>query len=338
MYRIIRPLLFCMSADRAHALTLSVLSKLPLWLCRWMQRRHTASPVTVCGLTFANPVGLAAGFDKNADAIDALLAMGFGFIEVGAVTPKPQPGNPRPHVRRFKASQNIVNACGFNNDGIDALVERLKARQLPGIVGVNLGRNKSTPNEAALDDYRLCMQRVYPYCDFVTINISSPNTAGLRDLHQPQHLLALLRPMVEERDRLQSDCGKALPIFLKLSPDLDDEAIQHAVSCCSTAGIDAIIATNTSLQHDRVTEIAARKLPGGLSGPAIALLSRRVLEVINTSNQAGLPVVSVGGIDSVDEAQWRLAHGASLVQLYTSLVYQGPGLVRRIVRALKKSH
>lgn len=336
MYRLLRSLLFCLSADRAHALTLSVLRRMPITLCRWLQRRQPTAPVTVFGLTLQNPVGLAAGFDKNADAIDALLALGFGFIEVGAVTPKAQPGNPRPHVRRFKDSQNIVNACGFNNLGIEHLVERLKARQLPGVVGVNLGRNKTTPNERALDDYRLCMQRVYPYCDFVTINISSPNTSGLRDLHQPEQLRALLEPMVAERNRLQAEQGKALPILLKLSPDLDDEAIEHAVVCAEQTHIDGLIVTNTSLQHDRVANIAAKQLSGGLSGPAIAALSRRVLEKVHQVSQGRMPVVSVGGIDSASEAQWRLEHGASLVQLYTALVYQGPGLVKRIVRALAK--
>lgn len=337
MYRCIRPLLFCFSADKAHALTLGFLKHWPTWFCRWLQSRQPANPVEVFGLSFANPVGLAAGFDKNGEAIDALLALGFGFIEVGAVTPKAQPGNPKPHVRRFVESENIVNACGFNNNGVDYLVANLKKRQLPGVVGVNLGRNKSTANENALDDYRYGLEQVYRYADFVTINISSPNTAGLRDLHQAAQLLPLLQPMVETRNRLASDTRRCVPLLVKLSPDLSDEDIASAVQCCLQAGIDGLIATNTSLNHRLLPGLADQNLPGGLSGPAIADLSRHVLTQILEHAQGKLPVISVGGIDSVQEGVARLQSGASLVQLYTGLVYHGTGLVKSLVKALVRA-
>jgi dihydroorotate dehydrogenase len=288
----------------------------------------------VFGLEFSNPVGLAAGFDKNAQAIDALLAMGFGFIEVGAVTPKAQPGNPKPHVRRLKSSENIVNACGFNNFGVDYVVEKLKRRQLPGVVGVNVGKNKSTPNERAVEDYLICMQRVYAYADFITINISSPNTAGLRDLHQADTLNDLLRPLYTERESLAKLHKKTVPLLLKLSPDLDDESIAQVVAACSRHQFDGIIATNTSLQHNLLPGLAEKRLPGGLSGPVIAPLSYRVLQQIQLANVDSLPVISVGGIDNAVEARKRFDSGAALVQVYTALVYQGRGIIRRLIESL----
>lgn len=330
LYSLLRPLLFCLSPDNAHRFTISCLKHLPLWFCRRLQRKTVDKPIELFGLQFRNPVGLAAGFDKDGEAIDALLAMGFGFIEVGAVTPVSQPGNPRPHVKRYVEHENVVNACGFNNKGVDHLVERLKARQLPGVVGVNIGKNKNTPNENAVEDYRVCLQRVYAYADFITINISSPNTQNLRDIQQQDMLDQLLDELTAEAEKLQQQHNKKTPLLVKVSPDLTDQEISDIAACLLRHKIDGVIATNTTLQHSKQPGLAEQQLPGGLSGPAVRDLSRHVLQQLQVELQGKLPIISVGGIDSVEEAQWRLDHGASLVQLYTSLIYKGLGLVQQM--------
>ncbi|MDF1795995.1 MAG: quinone-dependent dihydroorotate dehydrogenase [Coxiellaceae bacterium] len=334
MYSLFRPLLFRLSPDNAHHLTISCLKYLPLWLCRRLQRKTIHKPVELFGLRFNNAIGLAAGFDKDGEAIDALLAMGFGFIEVGAVTPKPQPGNPRPHVKRYVEHENVVNACGFNNKGVDHLVQRLKARQLPGIVGVNIGKNKDTPNDKAVEDYRICLQRVYAYADFVTINVSSPNTQNLRDIQQQDMLDQLLAELTAEAEKLQQQHNKKTPLLVKVSPDLTNQEISDIAACLLRHSIDGVIATNTTLQHSCQPGLAEQNLPGGLSGPAVCKLSRHVLQQLQSELQGKLPIISVGGIDSVEEAQWRLEHGASLVQVYTALIFKGLGLVRQIAQRL----
>ena len=311
---------------------INVLKCLPSWWCVRRRRGMTKQSIDLFGLRFDNPVGLAAGFDKDGEAIDGLLAMGFGFLEVGAVTPKSQPGNPKPHVKRYTKTETVVNACGFNNKGVDALVDKLKARKVPGVVGVNIGKNKDTPNDKAVEDYRYCLQKVYAAADFVTINVSSPNTKNLREIQQQDALDELLAEMTAERSRLAEQHQKQVPLLVKISPDLNDEEIKSIADCLLKHHIDGVIATNTTLQHQLQPGLAEKKLPGGLSGPVLQSLSRHVLQQLHQHLQGKIPIISVGGIDSAQEAQWRFDHGASLVQLYTSLIYKGLNLVANIQR------
>jgi dihydroorotate dehydrogenase len=286
------------------------------------------------GLDFPNPVGLAAGLDKNGEHIDGLSALGFGFLEVGAATPRPQPGNPRPRLFRLPEAEALINRLGFNNDGVDVLVENIRRSRYRGILGVNVGRNFDTPNDRAAEDYVVCLRKVYPHASFVTANISSPNTKDLRALQRSDGLDGLLVALTAERDRLASQHGKRVPLAVKVAPDLDEAGIETIADRVSARGIDAVIATNTTVSREGVEHLPASREQGGLSGAPLKARATAVVARLRRALPASVALIGVGGIASATDAREKLDAGASLVQLYTALVYRGPGLVGEIVRGL----
>jgi dihydroorotate dehydrogenase len=286
------------------------------------------------GLDFPNPVGLAAGLDKNADYLDGLSRLGFGFIEVGSVTPKPQPGNPQPRIFRLARQCSLINRMGFNNKGVDYLLDRVRDRQRDYLLGINIGKNRDTPLDQALADYRAGFEKVYLSADYIAINISSPNTPGLRELQNEDALENLLAGIGELRRRLEDKHQLRRPLALKLSPDLDPRAIPAIADTLRRHRVDCLIATNTTLDRGPVQGHRLAAESGGLSGAALCERSREVLQAFAGELQGELPIISVGGIDSIEEARLRLELGASLIQLYTGLIYRGPGLVERIARSL----
>jgi dihydroorotate dehydrogenase len=286
------------------------------------------------GLQFPNRVGLAAGFDKNARYIDALGALGFGFIEVGTVTPRPQPGNPRPRLFRLPAANALINRLGFNNVGVDAFVENLRRTSWRGVLGINVGKNFDTPNERAADDYVACLERVYAHASYVTVNISSPNTAGLRALQERDALEALLGRLTETRERLSDRHGRRVPLALKVSPDLAPGEISDIAAAVRGHRIDALIATNTSLSREGVEGLLCASEAGGLSGAPIRKRATDVLAAFAAELKGEVVLIGAGGILSGADANEKLAAGASLVQLYTGLIYRGPALVAECVRTI----
>ncbi len=335
LYRAVRPLLFTLDPETAHSLSLDgldVLTRLgaaPLLACPVPR-----VPVRVMGLDFPNPVGLAAGMDKDGAHIDGLAALGFGFIEAGAVTPRPQDGNPAPRVFRLPEAEALINRLGFNSHGIDAFVENLGRARGATIVGVNIGRNADTPNERALEDYVACLRKVYPRAAFVTANVSSPNTKNLRDLQRADELDAFLAALVAERDRLAREHGKRLPLAVKISPDLDDAGIAMVADRIAARGIDAVIATNTTVSREGVAHLPAAREQGGLSGAPLKARATAVVANLRRALPSSTAIIGVGGIASAADAREKLDAGANLVQLYTALVYRGPQLVGEIVRGL----
>jgi dihydroorotate dehydrogenase len=343
LYRLARPLLFALDAETAHEFILDKLEQAHrLGLTRLLRPRLTDDPVEAMGLRFANPVGLAAGLDKNAAHIDALGDLGFGFIEVGTVTPRPQPGNPRPRMFRLAPAHALINRLGFNNAGIDAFVSNVESSTTfcahGGVLGVNLGKNADTPIERALDDYATCLRRVYPLfatrAGYVTVNISSPNTAGLRALQATEALVPLLAGLRDERARLADRYGNRLPIAVKIAPDLDEDALRRIADALVAHDIDAIIATNTTVARDGVTGLPCAKQPGGLSGAPLRARSTAIIRVLAQHLRGRLPIIGVGGILKGADAVEKIAAGACLVQLYTGLIYRGPALVAECRRAL----
>jgi dihydroorotate dehydrogenase len=286
------------------------------------------------GLDFPNPVGLAAGMDKDAAHVDALAALGFGFLELGAVTPLPQPGNPGPRVFRLPKAEALINRLGFNSRGVDAFVENLRGARWRGIVGVNVGRNADTTNDRALEDYAACMRKVYPHASFVTANVSSPNTKNLRELQRADELDAFLAALVAERDRLAAQHGRRVPLAVKVSPDLDDAAIAAVADRVAARSLDAVIATNTTVSREGVEHLPSGREQGGLSGAPLRARATAVVAKLRRALPASVAIIGVGGIASAADAREKLDAGANLVQLYTALVYRGPGLVSRIVRGL----
>ncbi len=331
LYSLIRPLIFTLDAETAHEATLELLDDL-----RWLiPRTRIRRPRRIMGLSFPNPVGLAAGLDKNGDHLRGLSHLGFGFIEVGTVTPRPQPGNPKPRLFRLRRERSIINRMGFNNAGVDHLLNNLE--HLPPrdfILGINIGKNLSTPVERALDDYRLAMERVYTAADYITLNISSPNTPGLRRLQDDDALRQLLEGITEARKRLQDRHQVQRPLALKVAPDLDGDQIAVIADLLHEYGIDGLIATNTTLDRSAVAGHPLAEEAGGLSGAALRERSREVLVRFRERLGDSIPIISVGGIDSPEEARLRFELGASLIQIYSALIYEGPGLVRRILRAI----
>jgi len=286
------------------------------------------------GLQFPNPVGLAAGLDKDAAHIDALARLGFGFLEVGTVTPRPQPGNPRPRLFRIVDREAIINRMGFNNVGVDRLVENVRRARYGGILGINIGKNFDTPIERAADDYLACLEKVHPYASYVTVNVSSPNTKNLRQLQQAQELGDLLARLARRRDQLDKAAQRRVPLAVKIAPDLDDEQVAAIARLVEQHGIDAVIATNTTVSRKGVEGLPHAEEAGGLSGAPVRAASTAVVRKVASALGGRVPVIGVGGILSAADAREKLAAGASLVQVYTGLVYRGPGLVREIVRGL----
>ena len=338
VYSFARPFLFGLDAERAHGLGLKALDlAYSTGATAALARRCAPLPTRVLGLTFPNPVGLAAGLDKNGAHIDALLSLGFGFVEVGTVTPRPQPGNPKPRMFRLPAGQAVINRLGFNNEGVDALVRNVeRAQRKGGLLGINIGKNKDTPNEDAASDYLYCLERVYPLADYVTVNISSPNTAGLRELQEEQALRRLVGTLREAQERLAAQHGKRVPVLVKVAPDLSDNDIDAAARVLSDLAVDGVIATNTTVDRSRVQGMTYADEAGGLSGAPLMPQSTFVLRRLRARLPESIPLVGVGGILSGADAVAKMAAGATLVQCYTGLVYRGPELVAECVDAMRR--
>jgi dihydroorotate dehydrogenase len=335
IYRLVRPLLFALEAETAHHFTLATLRALDgLGLLPAAAAAPDSCALSVMGIRFPNPVGLAAGLDKNGEYIDALARLGFGFIEVGTVTPRPQPGNPRPRLYRLPAAGALINRLGFNNDGVDRLVENVKRARYRGVLGINIGKNADTPLERAADDYIACLRKVYPLAGYVTVNVSSPNTRDLRQLQGGVELDALLAALKTEQRRLADAHGKHVPLAVKIAPDLDAEQIETIAGLLRRHRIEAAIATNTTTAREGVAGMTHAGEAGGLSGAPVKPFSTRVVQELSRALRGEIPVIGVGGIMSGADACEKIAAGASLVQLYTGLVYRGPQLARDCVAAL----
>jgi dihydroorotate dehydrogenase len=334
-YQTIKPLLFQLDAEFAHDVSLKSLKlaeKSGVLNC--YPKAPNCTPRQVMGLTFANPVGLAAGLDKNGAVIDGMAKLGFGFIEVGTVTPRPQPGNAKPRLFRVKEAQGIINRFGFNNLGVDNLVENVKAAKYHGILGINIGKNFDTPNERAVDDYLICMQKVYAHASYITVNISSPNTKNLRDLQAAEALSSLLASLKVEQKKLADKHGKYVPITLKIAPDLTQDQVIEIADLLMQHQIDGVIATNTTLSREAVKGMQNSEETGGLSGAPVRNQSTVVIQQLSKQLQGALPIIGVGGILTGADAVEKIAAGADLVQVYSGLIYQGPKLVHDICKTL----
>jgi len=339
-YALARPALFALDPEHAHELTLANLERFqrtPLE-CTWAQTR-VADPVTLAGLRFPNRVGLAAGLDKNGRAIDGLGAMGFGFIEVGTVTPKGQAGNPKPRMFRLPEHQALINRLGFNNEGLESFLANVQRstrfRAQGGILGLNIGKNAATAIEDAASDYLKGLEGVYPHADYVTVNISSPNTANLRSLQSDAALKALLDVLMAKREELARRLGRKVPLFVKIAPDLEDSQVQVIAKTLQDCGVDGVIATNTTLAREAVQGHRHAAETGGLSGAPVLAASNRVIAQLRAALGAAYPIIGVGGVLSGADAQSKRAAGADLVQIYTGLIYKGSALVREAALALR---
>ncbi len=310
-YRLLRPCLFLLPPEVAHTLTLTALKYWPF------SQKIPDSPKTVWGLVFKNPIGVAAGLDKNGEYIDALAKLGFGFIEIGTVTPKPQIGNPKPRLFRLPKSQALINRMGFNNHGIDVLIANVKKAKYRGILGINIGKNASTPIENALDDYLICLKKAYPYASYITINISSPNTTGLRDLQHGEFLDHLLAGLKAEQKQLAQQHQRKVPLLVKISPDLTDAELKDLAAALQRHQIDGAIATNTTISREGVNSQES----GGLSGQPLNARSTAVLKALHQALEGKIPLIGSGGIMSAADISAKFAAGADLVQLYTGLIY-----------------
>jgi dihydroorotate dehydrogenase len=340
-YSLARPFLFGLDPETAHELTMQSLARLQGTPLEWAYSNGLVQdPVTLAGLQFPNRVGLAAGLDKNARCIDGLGALGFGFIEVGTVTPKAQPGNPKPRMFRVPQANALINRLGFNNDGLDAFignVQRSSFRRKGRILGLNIGKNAATPIDSATGDYLLCLEGVYPHADYVTINISSPNTANLRSLQSDEALDALLSAIAAKRDTLAKQHGRRVPLFVKIAPDLDGKQIDVIAATLKRHRMDGVIATNTTISREAVKGLPHAEESGGLSGAPVLEASNRVIRQLRTALGPGFPIVGVGGVMSAEDAVSKIDAGADVVQIYTGLIYRGPELVNQVARALKRA-
>ena len=338
-YALARPALFALNPEAAHDLTLN-------WLARTqgtpLQRVYSAprvdDPVTVAGLRFPNRVGLAAGLDKNARCIDALAAMGFGFVEVGTVTPLAQPGNPQPRMFRLPQAQALINRLGFNNEGLAAFVANVRASRQRGtlVLGLNIGKNAATPIENATDDYLIALAGVYPHADYVTVNISSPNTKNLRALQSDEALDGLLGALSSRREALAAEHGRRVPMFLKIAPDLDETQVGVIAATLRKHGMDGVIATNTTLARDAVSGLPHAEEAGGLSGAPVREASNRIIRLLRQALGPHFPIIGVGGILGGHDAIEKIRAGADVVQLYSGLIYKGPALVTEVASALQQ--
>jgi dihydroorotate dehydrogenase len=339
LYALARPLLFSLDPEAAHNLTLPALRRAEALGLLRAHELPAPDPRTVMGITFPNPVGLAAGLDKDGAYIDGLAALGFGFIEVGTVTPRGQPGNPRPRMFRLPQSHAIINRMGFNNGGVDAFVANVKASRFyqdkRGVLGLNIGKNADTPIERAADDYLACLRKVYPYASYVTVNISSPNTKNLRQLQGASELDALLSRLKNEQSRLADQHGRYVPITLKIAPDVDTDQVRNIAGALLRHKIDGVIATNTTLSRERVKGQRHADEMGGLSGAPVFEPSNIVIRALKQELADAIPIIGVGGIMRGADAKAKIDAGASLVQLYSGLIYRGPALIRECAAAIK---
>lgn len=331
LYNIARPVLFSLDAETAHEFTLASLSLAGRILPRG--KPAPSEPVEVMGLSFPNRIGLAAGLDKNGEAIDGLALMGFGFIEIGTITPRPQPGNPRPRMFRLPEVRGIINRMGFNNHGVDVLVANVKAARFKGILGINIGKNFDTPMEEAAGDYLACLDKVYPHASYVTVNISSPNTKNLRQLQGESELDDLLGKLKTAQTRLADAHGRYVPLTLKIAPDLEPEQVINIADALRRHRIDAVIATNTTISRDKVQGVRYGEQQGGLSGAPVFEASTGVVRQLKQALAGELPIIAAGGVLDGRGAKAKLDAGADLVQLYSGLIYRGPTLVGECVRA-----
>ena len=339
-YSLPKSVLFKMDPEAAHELTMAGLARFqntPL-ACLWGAER-VCDPVEIAGITFPNRVGMAAGLDKNGRVIDGLGAMGFGFVEVGTVTPKAQPGNPKPRMFRLPEANALINRLGFNNDGLDAFlanVKRASFRQNGGILGLNIGKNAVTPIENAVDDYLICLEGVYPHADYVTVNISSPNTKNLRALQSDEALDGLLGAIAERREILATRHGKRVPIFVKIAPDLDTTQVDVIAATLQRHAMDGVVATNTTINRAAVEGLPHAEEAGGLSGAPVLEASNQVIRSLRAALGKGFPIIGVGGILSAQDALSKIDAGADVVQIYTGLIYEGPKLVKASALALQQ--
>lgn len=340
LYSLTRPLLFSMDPEAAHNFTLPALKRAHALGLTSLISKPKADPRTVMGLTFNNPVGLAAGLDKDGAYIDGLAALGFGSIEVGTVTPRPQPGNPKPRIFRLPAAHAVINRMGFNNGGVDAFVANVQSSRFYqdklGILGLNIGKNADTPIERAADDYLHCLEKVYPYASYVTVNISSPNTKNLRQLQGGSELDGLLGQLKQAQARLADQHKRYVPLALKIAPDMDGEQVKNIADALIRHRIDGVIATNTTLNRDAVTGMLHGAETGGLSGAPVFEFSNTIIRLLKAELGDALPIIGVGGIMRGADAQAKIACGAQLVQLYSGLIYAGPALVRDCAEALRQ--
>jgi dihydroorotate dehydrogenase len=350
-YALARPFLFGLDPEAAHDLTMASIARTQCTPLAWAYTQALVhDPVTVAGLQFPNRVGLAAGLDKNARCIDGLGAMGFGFVEVGTVTPLAQPGNPKPRMFRLPERNALINRLGFNNEGLDAFIANVKRSQFYScsrslnkaetakeriILGLNIGKNATTPIEDATSDYLKCLDGVYPYADYITVNISSPNTKNLRALQSDAALDGLLGALAARRAQLADQHGKSKPLFLKIAPDLDGDQIKVIAATLQHHKIDGVIATNTTLSREAVKGLKHAEEAGGLSGAPVLETSNQVIRQLRAALGTGYPIIGVGGVLSGDDAVSKINAGADLVQIYTGLIYKGPALVKEVALALK---
>ncbi|WP_313915894.1 quinone-dependent dihydroorotate dehydrogenase [Tahibacter sp.] len=336
MYQLARPFLFCLDAEKAHDLGLKAMELAyrtgtnPL-----LASRPAPLPTEFCGITLPNPVGLAAGLDKNAAHVDALAALGFGFVEVGTTTPRPQPGNPKPRMFRLPEHEAIINRLGFNNGGVEALVKNAEAARYSGVLGINIGKNKDTPNENAVDDYIFCLERVYARASYVTVNISSPNTQGLRDLQEEETLKRFIGTLRERQEQLAAQHGVRKPMLLKIAPDLGEGELDAIADVLLATRTDGLICTNTTIARDAVAGHAHAKEAGGLSGRPVFARSTAVLRGMAQRLGGRVPLIGVGGILDAADAAAKIDAGATAVQVYSGLVYRGPALIGACVDALR---
>ena len=337
MYELIRPLLFALDAETAHGLTLYASDVAQRsGLSGLIAKPPADLPVRVFGIDFPNPVGLAAGLDKHGDHLDGLAALGFGFVEIGTVTPRPQAGNDRPRMFRLPQHEAVINRLGFNNGGIDALVKNVEKATYRGVLGINIGKNKDTPNERAIDDYLACLERAYPLATYITVNISSPNTQGLRDLQEEETLRRFIGTLREAQERLAAQHGPRKPMLLKIAPDLTETELDAIAEVLLASGIDGLICTNTTIDRDRVAGAANAQEIGGLSGRPLFDKSTAVLRGMKARVGNQLPIIGVGGILDGDTAAGKIEAGASLVQVYSGLVYRGPALIAEAVAEIRR--
>jgi len=334
-YSAIRKVLFQFDPETIHELTIKSLKKTGATPFNFAYKQQVPNkPVKVMGINFPNPCGLAAGLDKNGECIRAFNDMGFGFVEIGTVTPRPQPGNEKPRIFRLPEANAVINRMGFNNKGVDYLVDQVRKAKFRGVLGINIGKNKDTPDENAKDDYIHCMRKVYNHATYITINISSPNTPGLRSLQYGEALNELLASLKTEQNNLAKEHNKYVPIAVKIAPDLSEEEVEDIAQCLIANEIDGVIATNTTLSREGVETLEHGNEMGGLSGAPVKDKSTQVIALLAKALQDRLPIIGVGGIASGSDAQEKISAGAKLVQVYTGFIYQGPELVKDIVKAL----